>query len=80
MLLSLILILTWNIRKEYFLWKEVLVLLTRYSNMALLEKPDNIAEKLREYRNAGVDQFFLAFQDPFDHKALDLFMEAAVTI
>ena len=54
------------------------MLLTRYSNMALLG-PDNIAEKLREYTNAGVDQFFLAFQDPFDHKALDLFMEAAVT-
>ena len=33
----IILILTWNIRKEYLLWKEVLVLLTRYSNMALLE-------------------------------------------
>ena len=45
----------------------------------LVGKPDNIAEKLREYTNAGVDQFFLAFQDPFDHKALDLFMEAAVT-
>jgi alkanesulfonate monooxygenase SsuD/methylene tetrahydromethanopterin reductase-like flavin-dependent oxidoreductase (luciferase family) len=24
----------------------------------------------------GVDQFFLAFQDPFDHKALDLFIKA----
>src|ERR687886_1431984 len=45
----------------------------------LVGKPDNIAEKLREYSDAGVEQFFLAFQDPFDHKALDLFMEAAVT-
>ena len=45
----------------------------------LVGKPDNIAEKLREYSDAGVDQFFLAFQDPFDHNALDLFMEAAVT-
>jgi alkanesulfonate monooxygenase SsuD/methylene tetrahydromethanopterin reductase-like flavin-dependent oxidoreductase (luciferase family) len=43
----------------------------------LVGKPDNIAEKLKEYTNAGVDQFFLAFQDPFDHKALDLFIEAA---
>jgi alkanesulfonate monooxygenase SsuD/methylene tetrahydromethanopterin reductase-like flavin-dependent oxidoreductase (luciferase family) len=43
----------------------------------LVGKPDAITEKLREYTNAGVDQFFLAFQDPFDHKALGLFMEAA---
>ena len=43
----------------------------------LVGKPNEIAEKLKEYVNAGVDQFFLAFQDPFDHKALDLFMKAA---
>ena len=42
----------------------------------LVGKPDEIAEKLKEYVNAGVDQFFLAFQDPFDHNALDLFMKA----
>ena len=42
----------------------------------LVGKPDKITEKLKEYTNAGVDQFFLAFQDPFDHKALDLFMNA----
>lgn len=42
----------------------------------LVGKPDEIQGKLKEYMNAGVDQFFLAFQDPFDHKALDLFMNA----
>ena len=42
----------------------------------LIGKPDEIAKKLKQYTNAGVDQFFLAFQDPFDHKALDLFMNA----
>jgi alkanesulfonate monooxygenase SsuD/methylene tetrahydromethanopterin reductase-like flavin-dependent oxidoreductase (luciferase family) len=42
----------------------------------LVGKPDEIQEKLKEYMNVGVDQFFLAFQDPFDHKALDLFMNA----
>jgi alkanesulfonate monooxygenase SsuD/methylene tetrahydromethanopterin reductase-like flavin-dependent oxidoreductase (luciferase family) len=42
----------------------------------LVGKPDKIREKLKEYTNVGVDQFFLAFQDPFDHKALDLFMKA----
>jgi alkanesulfonate monooxygenase SsuD/methylene tetrahydromethanopterin reductase-like flavin-dependent oxidoreductase (luciferase family) len=43
----------------------------------LVGKPDEIAKKVNEYTNAGVDQFFLAFHDPFDHKALGLFMEAA---
>jgi alkanesulfonate monooxygenase SsuD/methylene tetrahydromethanopterin reductase-like flavin-dependent oxidoreductase (luciferase family) len=43
----------------------------------LVGKPDKIAEKLNAYTNAGMDQFFLAFQDPFDHEALDLFMKAA---
>ena len=42
----------------------------------LVGKPDEIQDKLKEYMNAGVDQFFLAFQDPIDHKALDLFMNA----
>ena len=42
----------------------------------LVGKPDKIREKLKEYTNVGVDQFFLAFQGPFDHKALDLFMKA----
>jgi alkanesulfonate monooxygenase SsuD/methylene tetrahydromethanopterin reductase-like flavin-dependent oxidoreductase (luciferase family) len=45
-------------------------------NNGLVGKPDTITEKLKEYINAGVDQFFLAFQDPFDHKALDLFINA----
>ena len=42
----------------------------------LVGKPDKITEKLREYTIAGVDQFFLAFQDPIDHKGLDLFIKA----
>jgi alkanesulfonate monooxygenase SsuD/methylene tetrahydromethanopterin reductase-like flavin-dependent oxidoreductase (luciferase family) len=46
----------------------------------LVGKPDKIAEKLKGYTNAGVDQFFLAFQDPFDSKALELFMEATAII
>jgi alkanesulfonate monooxygenase SsuD/methylene tetrahydromethanopterin reductase-like flavin-dependent oxidoreductase (luciferase family) len=42
----------------------------------LVGKPEEIAEKLIEYVNADIDQFFLAFQDPFDHTALDLFMKS----
>jgi alkanesulfonate monooxygenase SsuD/methylene tetrahydromethanopterin reductase-like flavin-dependent oxidoreductase (luciferase family) len=35
-----------------------------------------IAEKLKEYTDAGVNQFFLAFQDPFDSRALESFTDA----
>ncbi|CAN5366085.1 hypothetical protein BH18THE2_BH18THE2_29290 [soil metagenome] len=35
-----------------------------------------IAEKLKEYTDAGVNQFFLAFQDPFDSRALESFPDA----
>lgn len=42
----------------------------------LVGKPDRIAEKVKAYVSAGVEQFFLAFQDPFDAKALKLFIDA----
>ena len=32
----------------------------------LVGMADKIRERLKEYINAGVNQFFLAFQDPFD--------------
>ncbi|HEX5977333.1 MAG TPA: LLM class flavin-dependent oxidoreductase, partial [Nitrososphaeraceae archaeon] len=38
--------------------------------------PEMIAERVKEYIDAGIGQFFLAFQDPFDPKALELFMDA----
>lgn len=43
----------------------------------LVGKPEDIAERVKEYVHAGVEQFFLAFQDPFDSKALELFMDVA---
>ena len=42
----------------------------------LVGKPDTIAQRIKEYTDAGVDQFFLAFQDPVDLKALELFIDA----
>ena len=32
-------------------------------------KSDNIVHRIQEYANVGVDQFFLAFQDPNDTKS-----------
>ena len=42
----------------------------------LVGTPDTIATKVKQYVDAGVGQFFLAFHDPFDFKALELFMDA----
>jgi alkanesulfonate monooxygenase SsuD/methylene tetrahydromethanopterin reductase-like flavin-dependent oxidoreductase (luciferase family) len=43
---------------------------------ALVGKPDKISERIKEYVDAGVKQFFLAFQDPFDSAALKSFIDA----
>ena len=45
-------------------------------NNGLVGTPDRVAERIREYTDAGIGQFFLAFQDPFDSKALDVFINA----
>ncbi len=45
---------------------------------SLVGTADKIEERLREYIDAGINQFFLAFQDPFDSRALESFMDAAV--
>jgi alkanesulfonate monooxygenase SsuD/methylene tetrahydromethanopterin reductase-like flavin-dependent oxidoreductase (luciferase family) len=42
----------------------------------LVGRPSKVAERLKKYIDAGADQFFLAFQDPFDSDALELFTEA----
>ncbi|TLX67203.1 MAG: hypothetical protein E6L03_07175 [Thaumarchaeota archaeon] len=39
----------------------------------LVGKSDNIAEKVQKYLDASIDRFFLAFQDPYDTKSLQLF-------
>ena len=45
----------------------------------LIGTPEKIRERLRNYLNAGVDQFLLAFQDPFDSEAIELFMQSVDT-
>jgi alkanesulfonate monooxygenase SsuD/methylene tetrahydromethanopterin reductase-like flavin-dependent oxidoreductase (luciferase family) len=41
----------------------------------LVGTPEKIRERLKQYTDEGVDQFLLAFQDPLDTKALELFMD-----
>ncbi len=45
-------------------------------NNGLVGTPDNISKRVKEYIEAGINQFILAFQDPFDFKALELFKKA----
>ncbi len=35
-----------------------------------------VCSRIREYVDLGINQFFLAFQDPFDLKSIELFMDA----
>ena len=41
----------------------------------LVGTPDRVRERIKEYVDAGVEQFFLAFHDPFNHHDLELFMD-----
>jgi hypothetical protein len=41
-----------------------------------LENQKEIQRRVREYVDAGIEQFFLAFQDPFENEAIQLFMNA----
>ena len=41
----------------------------------MIGTPDKVRERIKEYLDAGVEQFFLAFHDPFNHHDLELFMD-----
>ena len=42
----------------------------------LIGTPEKVAARVKEYTDFGINQFFLAFQNPFDLKALELFVDA----
>jgi alkanesulfonate monooxygenase SsuD/methylene tetrahydromethanopterin reductase-like flavin-dependent oxidoreductase (luciferase family) len=42
----------------------------------LVGNPDEVYVRVQEYIDLGINQFFLAFQDPFDLKSIELFMDA----
>jgi alkanesulfonate monooxygenase SsuD/methylene tetrahydromethanopterin reductase-like flavin-dependent oxidoreductase (luciferase family) len=42
----------------------------------LIGTPEKVAARVKEYTDIGINQFFLAFQNPFDLKALELFVDA----
>lgn len=42
----------------------------------LVGTPNEIQSKISKYLKLGIDQFFLAFQDPLDLKSMELFMQS----
>jgi alkanesulfonate monooxygenase SsuD/methylene tetrahydromethanopterin reductase-like flavin-dependent oxidoreductase (luciferase family) len=42
----------------------------------LVGTPEKVSERIKEYLDAGVEQFFLAFQDPFSVPDLELFSDS----
>jgi alkanesulfonate monooxygenase SsuD/methylene tetrahydromethanopterin reductase-like flavin-dependent oxidoreductase (luciferase family) len=61
-------------KKRLFAMERGPAVLSQLLKHSLVGKPEDIAQKVRKYIDAGVDQFFLAFQDPFDYEAIQLFM------
>ena len=61
-------------KKRLFAMERGPVILNQIQRHSLVGKPEDIAQKVRKYIDVGVEQFFLAFQDPFDYKAIQLFM------
>jgi alkanesulfonate monooxygenase SsuD/methylene tetrahydromethanopterin reductase-like flavin-dependent oxidoreductase (luciferase family) len=63
-------------KKRLFAMERGPAILNKILRHSLVGKPDDIIQKVRKYIDVGVEQFFLAFQDPFDYQAIQLFMNA----
>ena len=63
-------------KKKIFVTERGLAPARMIFKYGLVGRPSRVAERLRKYIDAGADQFILAFQDPFDSNALELFTEA----
>ena len=61
-------------KKRLFAMERGPAVLSQLLKHSLVGKPEDIAQKVRKYVDAGIDQFFLAFQDPFEYEAIQLFM------
>jgi alkanesulfonate monooxygenase SsuD/methylene tetrahydromethanopterin reductase-like flavin-dependent oxidoreductase (luciferase family) len=61
-------------KKRLFAMKRGPAVLSQLLKHSLVGKPEDIAQKVRKYIDAGIEQFFLAFQDPFEYEAIQSFM------
>lgn len=55
-------------------------ILHQIKKYGLIGKPPDIAERINEYLKAGVTQFLLSFQDPFDKNSLGSFNDVMKAI
>jgi alkanesulfonate monooxygenase SsuD/methylene tetrahydromethanopterin reductase-like flavin-dependent oxidoreductase (luciferase family) len=62
-------------KKRLFAMERGPAVLNKLLKHSLVGKPEDIAPRVREYVDVGIQQFFLAFQDPFDYEAIQLFMD-----
>jgi alkanesulfonate monooxygenase SsuD/methylene tetrahydromethanopterin reductase-like flavin-dependent oxidoreductase (luciferase family) len=62
-------------KKRLFAMERGPAVLSQLLKHSLVGKPEDITETVRKYIDAGIDQFFLAFQDPFEYEAIQLFMK-----
>jgi alkanesulfonate monooxygenase SsuD/methylene tetrahydromethanopterin reductase-like flavin-dependent oxidoreductase (luciferase family) len=61
-------------KKRLFAMEREPAILGQLAKHSLVGKPEDIIQKVREYDRVGIEQFFLAFQDPFEYEAIQLFM------
>jgi alkanesulfonate monooxygenase SsuD/methylene tetrahydromethanopterin reductase-like flavin-dependent oxidoreductase (luciferase family) len=62
-------------KKRLFALERGPAVLNKLLKHSLVGKPEDIAPRVREYVDVGIQQFLLAFQDPFDYQAIQLFMD-----
>jgi alkanesulfonate monooxygenase SsuD/methylene tetrahydromethanopterin reductase-like flavin-dependent oxidoreductase (luciferase family) len=61
-------------KKRLFAMERRPAVLNHLLKHSLVGKPEDIVQKVRKYIDAGIGQFFLGFQDPFEYEAIQLFM------
>ena len=62
-------------KKRLFAMERGPAVLSQLLKHSLVGKPEDISQKVRKYIDAGIDQFFLAFQDPFECEAISIIYE-----
>ena len=63
-------------KKKLFAMERGPAILSQLMGHSLVGKLEDVQQRVRKYIDAGIEQFFLAFQDPFENEAIQLFMNA----
>ena len=65
-------------KKRIFAIERGLFMANQIFKQGLIGTPEEVRERLIQYTMVGVNQFLLAFYDPLDNKALELFVDAVI--